>query len=182
MIPGSKNSLQKATRPDREKQPRPLFPQNRLPSCPLKTGVAIRITSFLPNPTALPNVSNNWLLCTLAERDVAAARLALAACGKNPILLSSNENVIFPQAFAEGLIARLNHDDEKARGAFAAAHAEQEKIVQARATYGPALCVLGLIDAALGKKEQALQEGRRAVELVRAEKDSVAGATMTKYL
>jgi serine/threonine-protein kinase len=134
------------------------------------------------NPQALPNVSNNWLLCSLAERDVAAARLALAACGENPILLSSNENVIFPHSFAEGLIARLNHDDEKARAAFAAAQAEQEKVVQAKPNYGPALCVLGLIDAALGRKEQALGEGRRAVELVRAEKDAVVGATTVKYL
>src|SRR5207248_1477606 len=89
---------------------------------------------------------------------------------------------LFPRSFAEGVIAQTNHDDDKARAAFAAAHAEQEKIVQAHANYGPALCVLGLIDAALGRKEQALSEGRRAVELVRAEKDAVAGATMIKYL
>jgi serine/threonine-protein kinase len=31
--------------------------------------------------------------------------------------------------------------------------------------------LLGLIDAYLGRKEEALREGRRAVELVRAEKD-----------
>ncbi|HEX4706837.1 MAG TPA: protein kinase, partial [Candidatus Udaeobacter sp.] len=134
------------------------------------------------NPAALPNVANNWLICSLAERDIAAAKQALAACGENPILLGSNENVIFPRSFAEGVIARMNHDDEKARAAFAAAHAEQEKIVQAHPNYGPALCVLGLIDAGLGRKEQALREGRRAVELVRAEKDAVLGATTIKYL
>ena len=134
------------------------------------------------NPTAMPHVSNNWLLCSLAERDAAAAKQALAACGENPILLSSNENVIFPRSFAEGVIARTNHDDDKARAAFNAAHAEQEKIVQAHANYGPALCVLGLIDAGLGRKEQALREGRRAVELVRAEKDALVGGTTIKYL
>ena len=31
--------------------------------------------------------------------------------------------------------------------------------------------LLGLIDAYLGRKEEALREGRRAVEVVRAEKD-----------
>jgi serine/threonine protein kinase/Tfp pilus assembly protein PilF len=134
------------------------------------------------NPAAIPNVVNNWLICALAERDIAAAKHALAACGENPILLGSNENVIFPRSFAEGVIARMNHDDDKVRAAFAAAHAEQEKIVQAQPNYGPALCVLGLIDAGLGRKEQALREGRRAVELVPVEKDTLLGPTMIKYL
>ena len=53
-------------------------------------------------------------------------------------------------------------DEAKARAAFSKARAEQEKIVQAQPDYGPALCVLGLIDAALGRKEGALEEGRRA--------------------
>jgi len=134
------------------------------------------------NPAAIPNVVNNWLLCALAERDTAAAKRALAACGENPILLGSNENVIFPRSFAEGLIARMDHEDDKMRSAFTAARVEQEKIVQAQGNYGPALCVLGLIDAGLGRKEQALSEGRRAVELVPAEKDALLGPTMIKYL
>src|SRR5205814_1474345 len=63
-----------------------------------------------------------------------------------------------------------------------AARAQQEKIVQAQPDYGPALSVLGLIDAALGRKEEALREGRRAVELLPVEKDSMNGANMVKYL
>src|SRR5205814_8487199 len=65
---------------------------------------------------------------------------------------------------------------------FTAARAEQEKIVQAQPNYGPALCVLGLIDAGLGRKEEALREGRRAVELLPVEKDSMNGTAMIKYL
>jgi serine/threonine-protein kinase len=42
--------------------------------------------------------------------------------------------------------------------------------------------VLGLIDAALGHKEEALREGRRAVELLPVEKDAVRGSAMIKYL
>ncbi len=80
------------------------------------------------------------------------------------------------------MIARISHDDDKARAAFVTARAEQEKIVQAHPNYGPALCVLGLIDAGLGRKEQALREGRRAVELVRAEKDALVLPTTIKYL
>jgi hypothetical protein len=43
------------------------------------------------------------------------------------------------------------------------------------------LCVLGLIDAALGRKEEALREGRRAIELVPIEKDAVNGRIVTAY-
>src|SRR5207237_7457390 len=69
-----------------------------------------------------------------------------------------------------------------ARSAFIAARAEQEKIIQAQPNYGPARCVLGLIDAGLGRKEEALREGRRAVELLPVEKDSMNGTVMVKYL
>ena len=76
----------------------------------------------------------------------------------------------------------MTKDDDKARSAFTAARAEQEKIVQAQPNYGPPLCVLGLIDAALGRKEEALREGRRAVELLPVEKDAIRGPAMIKYL
>jgi serine/threonine-protein kinase len=76
----------------------------------------------------------------------------------------------------------MTKDDEKARSAFTAARKEQEKIVQAQPNYGPALCVLGLIDAGLGRKEEALREGRRAVELLPMERDALNGSAMHKYL
>ncbi|CAN5608717.1 hypothetical protein BH18VER1_BH18VER1_08270 [soil metagenome] len=53
----------------------------------------------------------------------------------------------------------------------------QEKLVAEQPEYGPALCILGLIDAALGRKEDALREGRRAIELLPVEKDSIKGRT-----
>jgi serine/threonine-protein kinase len=133
------------------------------------------------NPAAVPNIANFWLFCALVERDAAAAKDALIACGEELIILFPG-NVRFNRPFAEGVIARMTKDDEKARSAFTAARAEQEKIVQAQPNYGPALCVLGLIDAALGRKEEALREGRRAVELLPVEKDSMNGTAMVKYL
>jgi hypothetical protein len=41
---------------------------------------------------------------------------------------------------------------------------------------------LGLIDAGLGRKEEALREGRRAVELLPVEKDAINGPLMIEYL
>jgi serine/threonine-protein kinase len=72
-------------------------------------------------------------------------------------------------------------DDPRAEAAFGKARLEQEKIVQTQPDYGPPLCVLGLIDAALRRKEEALREGRRAIELLPVEKDSMNGSSMLVY-
>ena len=84
--------------------------------------------------------------------------------------------------FVEGLIARMTNDDAKAGSDFTAARAEQEKLVRAHPDDAGALCVLGLIDAALGRKEEALREGRRAVELLPMEKDAINGTRLTVAL
>jgi Flp pilus assembly protein TadD len=76
----------------------------------------------------------------------------------------------------------MTKDEGKAQSAFIAARAAQEKIVQAQPNYATALCALGLIDAALGRKEEALRESRRAVELLPVEKDAMHGVTMVQYL
>jgi tetratricopeptide (TPR) repeat protein len=82
----------------------------------------------------------------------------------------------------EGLVGRMEKDDAKARAAFTIARAEQEKLIRANPDDAGALAVLGLIDAALGRKEEALREGRRAVELLPVEKDSINGAVMIACL
>jgi tetratricopeptide (TPR) repeat protein len=133
------------------------------------------------NPAALQKIADIWLLCALAERDAASATNALIAAGDKPINLSS-ENVFFSRPFAEALIARMKHDDAAAQSGFNAARVEQEKIVQAEPNYGPEVCVLGLIDAGLGRKEEAIREGRRGLELLPVEKDLPHGMDLIKYL
>jgi serine/threonine-protein kinase len=131
------------------------------------------------NPGAIPDIASPWFVCALAERDSAAAKNALAAAGQS--VSPGNEAVDFNRSFAEGIIARMMKEDDKAQSAFMTARAEQEKIVQAQPDYGPTLVVLGLIDAALGRKEDALREGQRAVELLPVEKDSINGPLMIEY-
>ena len=75
----------------------------------------------------------------------------------------------------------MTKDEAKARAAFEAARTQQEKIVQAQPDYGPALCILAMIDAALGRKEQALEEGRRAIALMPLEKDVTNGSNVIQY-
>jgi TolB-like protein/Tfp pilus assembly protein PilF len=131
------------------------------------------------DPAAVRSIAGGWLICALTERNAAAANDALNALGDDPM---TDGAVQFNRQFLEGVIARMTKDDGQARSAFTAARAEQEKRVQAQPDYGPALCVLGLIDAALGRKEEALREGRRAVELLPVEKDPGDGPLMIKYL
>jgi TolB-like protein/Tfp pilus assembly protein PilF/predicted Ser/Thr protein kinase len=131
------------------------------------------------NPAALQKVSDSWFYCALAERDPAAAANAIAALGNNRV---GNDVAKYSPRFLEGLIARMTKDDAKARAAFTAARAEQEKQVQDHPDDAGALSVLGLIDAALGRKEEALTEGRRAIELLPVEKDRLNGARIIVYL
>ena len=137
---------------------------------------SIRVT----NPAGLSSIADYWLWVALAERDVAAAENALTAAGNNPIELT--DVVLFNHSSLEGVIARMTKNDAKARAAFAAARLDQEKIVEAQPNYAPAVCLLGLIDAGLGRKEDALREGRRAVQLLPVEKDAFNGAYMITYL
>jgi TolB-like protein/Tfp pilus assembly protein PilF len=130
-------------------------------------------------PSAIAASADVWFLCALAERDPAAAERALVAVGDNPCWA---EGVIaLSRSFGEGLLARMTKDEARARTAFAAARAQQEKITQAQPDYGPALCVLSIIDAALGRKDLALEEGRRAIALTPVEKDVNNGSRVLQY-
>ena len=136
---------------------------------------SIRATS----PDTLKSVADAWFVCALAERNAPEAKDALLALGETPF---SDDVVQLSRPFLQGVIARMMNDHEQERAAFTAARAEQERIVKVQPNYAPALCVLGLIDAGLGRKDEALSEGRRAVALLPVEKDALVGPAMIKYL
>src|SRR5437899_2718432 len=131
-------------------------------------------------PSAIANAADTWFFCALVERDPAAAERALAALGDNPCW-NNDGAITLSHSFGEGLLARMTKDEARARTAFEAARAQQEKIVQAQPDYGPALCVLAVIDAALGRKDLALDEGRRAITLTPLENDVVNGSRVLQY-
>ena len=131
------------------------------------------------NPRAIHQIADSWVLCALADHDPTTAKAALIAAGENTPL---NDNAVhFSRSFVEGWIARLEKDEPKARVAFESARSEQEKIVEAQPDYAPPLCVLGVIDAALGRKQEALSECRRAVQLLPVEKDASNGPLMIEW-
>ena len=59
---------------------------------------------------------------------------------------------------------------------------EVEKTVREQPTYAEPLSLLGVIDAGLGRKEDAIREGRRAVELQPISKDAMSGAALVENL
>ena len=73
--------------------------------------------------------------------------------------------VKYPKSWYEGLAARMRGDKKGAEAAFAAARLEVEKAVLADASDGRALSLLAMIDAGLGRQEQAVQEAKHACEL-----------------
>jgi serine/threonine-protein kinase len=79
------------------------------------------------------------------------------------------------------LVAKVQGDAALTQTFFTKARTEQEEKIRAQPDYAPALCVLGLIDAGLGRKDDALREGKRAMELLPISKDSVNGARMIEY-
>jgi tetratricopeptide (TPR) repeat protein len=131
-------------------------------------------------PAAVADAADNWFICALAERDWRTAEEALTALGSNPCW--GDTPILLNRQFGEGLLARAMHDEARARRVFTAARAAQEEAVQQQKDYGPPLCVLGLIDAALGNKEAALQDGHRAMELLPVEKDSLTGQRLMAYV
>ncbi len=113
-------------------------------------------------------------ICT---RFSTASRSLKMVHGNGLFALASSEDggVPVPRTFFEGWLSQLQGDAKAARVSFLAARQEQEK----NSDYGPDswrhLGGLGAIDAQLGRKEEALREGRRVLELVPADNRAIDG-------
>jgi TolB-like protein len=91
-------------------------------------------------------------------------------------------NVRMPRPFCEGLIARARGDATAASVAFGAARTEIRNILRDQPEYAEGLCLLAMIDAALGRKQEAIEAGRRAAELLPVEKDAMTGQEILRNL
>jgi len=136
-------------------------------------------TALAQDPNAAPFIVLHWLDLAFCERDPVAAEHALAAM---PTGGCYDENIPFPESWCRGLVARLRGDELTARTAFADARKELGQIVRDQPDYPAALCAIGVVDAALGNKEDAIREGQRAVELMPTSKSAIDGAMMIQYL
>jgi serine/threonine protein kinase len=129
-------------------------------------------------PSSAAEAAKNSFELALYERDPVAAARALA----NIPSQDNIESFYFPHAWYEGLLAKLRQDADGAHSAFTAARAEAENIVRALSGSAGSLSILALIDAELGQKEKAIQEGRAACDMVPFEKDAVTSVTLTTNL
>ncbi|MGC2627684.1 MAG: hypothetical protein WA269_12680, partial [Candidatus Udaeobacter sp.] len=136
-------------------------------------------TVLADDPSALPVIVYRWLDLALRERDPAAAGRALAAM---PAGGCYDENIPFPTSWCEGLVARLRGDEPAARDAFLRARNELQQTMRTEGGYAQGLCALGVVDAALGNKDDAIREGELAVKLMPASQSAIEGSVLTQYL
>ncbi|PYJ01752.1 MAG: hypothetical protein DMF00_03830 [Verrucomicrobia bacterium] len=122
---------------------------------------------------------NPWLLIALRERDSGGVQRALSNMGDAGCF---DETIPFPNTWCEGLAARSRGDESAARAAFDSARKALVEEVHNQPDYAAALCALGVVDAVLGNKEDAIREGERAVELTPVSKNAIEGATLVRYL
>lgn len=87
-----------------------------------------------------------------------------------------------PKSFFRGCTALARGDLTAAQSQFAAALPAFETAVQQAPTAGLRHANLGLIYSFMGRKDDAIREGRRAVELEPASKDAVVAPWMTGFL
>jgi TolB-like protein/Flp pilus assembly protein TadD len=141
----------------------------------------VAVQEVLANdPGDAVKIVDRWFNIALCARDANDAKRALASMLQEGITWGAN--VRTPRSFCEGLAARVFGDNETAMNAFAKAREEMETVLQKQPDYAEAISVIGMIDAALGRKEDALREGRRAVELLPVTKDVMTGSELLRNL
>ena len=136
-------------------------------------------TILKEDPRAGAGLADDWLDLALCERDPVGAARALAAMRSDGI---SNQGVVFSAAWCEALVAQMQGDAALERAALERARSGVEQSLRDDQDSGQLLCMLGMIDAGLGRKDEAIREGRRAVELLPLDKDSINGALAIEYL
>jgi TolB-like protein/class 3 adenylate cyclase/Flp pilus assembly protein TadD len=130
-------------------------------------------------PPSAAEVAASSFELALRERDPAAAARALANIPSKDHIEGGGQ---FPHAWCEGSLAKLRQDAPAAHSAFKTARAETEELVRAQPGNETPLSVLALIDAELGEKEKAIQEGRTACDMRPVARDAVDGAGLVTNL
>ena len=131
---------------------------------PCRAGIEKMLTDE-PGSEKDPFLAFFRLQLALFDREVDVAGSLAAACSQKD-----------GRDFTLGVVARLKGDGPAARAAFMRARTQQEEDLRVHPDNMRLLSDLGLIDAALGRKVEALSEGRRAMELVPLAPEAMTGA------
>ncbi len=135
-------------------------------------------TLIAEDPSVAPDVDDPD--SSLCERTPAAAARSLKNYPRDGAVTEYGVNC--PHAYREGVVARWQGDPARAQAAFTEARSGVAKILEKAPDFPAALSLLGVIDAHLGRKEEALREGRRACEIVPISKDAITGTALAVNL
>lgn len=115
----------------------------------------------------------------MIERDYAAADRAMASY---PLDVFQSDGMPMPKSFFRGCTALARGDNATAQAHFTSALPAFESAVQQASRNGLRRANLGLLYAFIGRKEDAIREGQRAVELEPDSKDALLGPWMRGFL
>ncbi|HEX3619849.1 MAG TPA: hypothetical protein VHU16_05715, partial [Candidatus Udaeobacter sp.] len=116
---------------------------------------------------------------SLMDRDTDAAEKALA---NSPLdTITSQTGVPLPKSYLQACVFLVRGDTAKAQTEFEVARPAIEKLVAESPQSGTRRAQLGLLYAFLGRKEDALREGKRAMELIPITHDIVEGAVVEAF-
>jgi tetratricopeptide (TPR) repeat protein len=127
------------------------------------------------------HVAGYFIECALAEHDHTAAAMVLDLVPVDGTI-DPRHDMSWPRDWHVGLVAHCFKDDAAAKNAFTSARPLAAKTVSEQPDYAPAWSILGAIDAGLGRKNDAIAEGKRACELLPMSKDAWDGVGFVSYL
>ncbi|MFN2622332.1 MAG: FlgO family outer membrane protein [Chthoniobacterales bacterium] len=127
-------------------------------------------------PRAAERIAYGLFYCAWAERDSAAMARALAAIPAEG--MQDDTTFLAPREWYAGLAARTFGDLSAAQTSFTAGRVAADKMLREQPDYAAAWSVLGLIDAGLARKDDAVREGRRACELLPVSRDAIIGPVL----
>ncbi len=131
------------------------------------------------DPHAGPQLAEYWFRLGTWERDVNIMEKAIAVMPPEGMAVDSAR---FPRAWCEAVAAKMRGEIAMAHSKLLQARSEVATTVQQQPNFPVMLSVLGVIDANLGRRDLAIDEGKRAVELLPLSKDSINGAHAINYL
>ena len=126
------------------------------------------------SPDAARSVAFPLLVCSWMQRDGKEAEKAVALIPAEGISNSFDE-ALMPREYCVGRTAWLFGNKTLAQTSLTAARAIFERMTGEQPDYAQAWSYLGLTDAMLGRRDDAIREGKRACEVLPYTKDSWTG-------
>ena len=138
------------------------------------------LESFAPNldPDGIVTFSR-WDVA-LMDRDPDAAELALTSARLENFVAPTG--VPLPKSYLAGCVALMRNDAARAQQEFETARPILEQVVMKSPQDGVRHAQLGFLYALMGRKDDALREGRRGAELTSMSKDMINGGTVQGFL